>query len=35
LNQRLSVVQIAASLNQFSQHFIAQGILEKAKEEKY
>jgi Cu2+-exporting ATPase len=28
------VLQIAASLNQFSQHFIAQGILEKAKEEK-
>jgi len=28
------VLQISASLNQFSQHFIAQGILEKAKEEK-
>ena len=28
------ILQIAASLNQFSQHFIAQGILEKAKEEK-
>jgi P-type Cu2+ transporter len=28
-----ALLQIAASLNQFSQHFIAQGILEKAKEE--
>jgi Cu2+-exporting ATPase len=28
------VLQLAASLNQFSQHFISQGILEKAKEEK-
>ena len=28
------VLQISASLNQFSQHFIAQGILDKAKEEK-
>ena len=32
-NPHRSVVQIAASLNQFSQHFISQGILEKAKEE--
>lgn len=28
------VLQISASLNQYSQHFIAQGILEKAKREK-
>ncbi len=28
------ILQIAASLNQYSQHLIAQGILEKAKEEK-
>jgi len=28
------ILQLATSLNQFSQHFIAQGILEKAKEEK-
>lgn len=27
------ILQLAASLNQYSQHFIAQGILEKAKEE--
>ena len=33
-NPHKSVLQIAASLNQFSQHFISQGILEKAKEEK-
>jgi len=32
--RKSAVLQIAASLNQFSQHFIAQGILEKAKEEK-
>lgn len=29
-----SLLQISASLNQYSQHFIAQGILEKAREEK-
>lgn len=31
--QEFETLQIAASLNQYSQHFIAQGILEKAKEE--
>jgi hypothetical protein len=29
-----ALLEIAASLNQYSQHFIAQGILEKPKEEK-
>jgi Cu2+-exporting ATPase len=29
------ILQLSASLNQYSQHFIAQGILEKAKEEKF
>lgn len=33
LNER-EILQFSASLNQFSQHFIAQGILEKAKEAK-
>jgi len=32
--ERNKILQLSASLNQFSQHFIAQGILEKAKEEK-
>ncbi|BCX15749.1 MAG: copper-translocating P-type ATPase [Candidatus Parcubacteria bacterium] len=32
-SQEFAILQLAASLNQYSQHFIAQGILEKAKEQ--